>query len=199
MFDDTPQKQGIRTPERRSPECYGVAMAAGGDSAGTEGELDLEIRQNARFQQREWRLERVGWLLMAVFILAGLIGILGPGPLSWATADSEAGTFQVEYQRVGHNEADDSVRFLFSEDAIEDGKVTLELTGSWVSGIDVSGISPEPSAQYAIPDGIALDFDVLQPGDISVALTFRAQDYWMLDAEATVGEDSTSFTQLVLP
>lgn len=161
--------------------------------------LDLDIQQNDRFQRNEWRFERAGWLFLAMFILAGLLGVLGPGPLSKTTVESEAGTIQVEYQRVTHNEADDSLTLLFSENAIENGKVTAELTGTWVEGVELSAITPQPTTQYAIPGGIALEFDVRKQGDVEIAFTFRPMDYWMIDAEVTVGRDSVAFSQLVLP
>lgn len=164
-----------------------------------ENGFDLDIKQNHRFQRNEWRVERFGWLLLAAFILAGMLGFLGPGPFSHTTAESEAGNIGVEYQRVTHHEADDSLTLSFSEETIDNDKITAELTGSWVEGVDLSGITPQPSAQYAIPDGVALEFDVLEPGDVQAAFTFRAQDYWMLNGEVTVRSDSVAFSQLVLP
>lgn len=172
---------------------------AKGKRDGDRTDLDLDIEQNDRFQRREWRVERLGWLLLVLFVLAGLLGFLGTGPFSRATANSETGAVQVEYQRVAHHEAEESLTFLFSPDAIEDGKIILELTGSWVGGVDVSSISPTPSTQYAIPGGVAMEFEVLQPGDVQAFFSFRAKDYGGSDARATVGGDSVSFSQLVLP
>lgn len=166
-----------------------------GDKAG----IDLDIEQNDRFQRREWRAVRLGWLLLALFVLAGLLGFLGTGPFSRTIANSETGAVQVEYQRVAHHQAEEDLIFTFSPEAIEDGKITLELTGSWVGGVDVSSISPTPSTEYAIPGGVALEFAVLQPGDVQAFFSFRAQEYGGIDARATVGEDSVGFSQFVLP
>jgi hypothetical protein len=174
-------------------------MAAEGKRDGDEAELDLDIDQNDKFQRREWRVSRLGWLLLALFVLAGLLGLLGSGPLSRVTAESDAGTVQAEYNRVAHYEAEDSLNLLFSPAAIEDGKVTVELTGSWISGAEVSTISPTPSTQYAIPGGVAMEFEVLQAGEVEAVFSFRAQEYGDLDLQATVGEDSVHFSQLVLP
>lgn len=161
--------------------------------------MDLEIGQHEPFQQREWRLERVGWTIIAVLIIAGLAGLLGPGPFSWATSRSDAGLVTVEYQRVTHHEADDAITLTFPAEAVQDGMVTVEVTGSWVAGVDLQGISPEPSDQMAVPEGRALTIPVEQAGDTEVHLTFQAQGYGTLSAEMAVGDDSASFTQLVLP
>lgn len=96
--------------------------------------MDLEIRQDQRFQQREWRLERIGWTLIALFVLAGLLGLLGPGPLSWATARSDGGLVEVEYQRFTHWVADDTVEIRVAPDAVGAGAFEVTLTGDWVEG-----------------------------------------------------------------
>jgi hypothetical protein len=44
-----------------------------------------------------------------------------------------------------------------------------------------------------------MEFDVLEPGNVEVFFTFRAQENGVLDAQATVGADSAGFSQLVLP
>ena len=43
---------------------------AGGQRVG-----DPEIKQNLRFQRRMWALERIGWAVMALVVLVGLVGL----------------------------------------------------------------------------------------------------------------------------
>jgi hypothetical protein len=49
------------------------------------------------FHQREWRLQRIGWGLLALFLLLALGGLFGDGPLSHSRDASAAGS--VEYER----------------------------------------------------------------------------------------------------
>ena len=35
---------------------------------------DLEIHQDLPFQRRSWTVQRVGWAIMALVVLAGLLG-----------------------------------------------------------------------------------------------------------------------------
>lgn len=118
--------------------------------------MDLQVPQDEEFQRREWRWERAGWAAMAALLVAGLAGLLGSGPASWARAEGSAGLVEVEYQRVTHHEADDSLTLTLAPRAAQTGTVTVEFTGSWVAGVDVQGITPQPSEQLAVPGGVAL-------------------------------------------
>ncbi|WP_309080739.1 hypothetical protein [Zhihengliuella sp.] len=161
--------------------------------------MDLEIGQHREFQKKEWLATRIGWVLIALFLLAGLLGFLGPGPFSQTTATSDSGYVAVEFQRIGHNNADDNLTLDLSNETVTDGKVTVHLTGTWPESVDITGVSPQPSAEYAVPGGTAYEFEVLDGADVSASFAFRATGYGPLDATASVDGDSVDFTQFVLP
>ncbi|HEX6231812.1 MAG TPA: hypothetical protein VFZ63_01675 [Jiangellaceae bacterium] len=161
--------------------------------------MSLQIDQHERFQQREWRFERIGWGLITAFVLAGFVGLLGTGPLSWAEAASDRGLVTVKYQRMTHHESDDSLELAFPAEAVEDGTISVELSGSWVAGVDLQGISPQPSDERSVPGGVVFDIAVERPGATRLLVTFRPQEYGIIEASVVVGGDTTSFTQVVLP
>ena len=66
---------------------------------------DIDLDQDIDFQQRSWKVQRVGWGLMVLFVLAGLSGLLGTGPLSNVTDGDEGGPLWLEYQRFGRLQA----------------------------------------------------------------------------------------------
>ena len=41
---------------------------------------DLELETDESFQRNEWRIQRAGWIVWSLVIIAGLIGLLGSGP-----------------------------------------------------------------------------------------------------------------------
>ena len=161
--------------------------------------MDLDIDQHERFQQREWAANRLGWVVLGLFIVAGLVGLLGAGPLSWTTTASRNGVVTVEHDRVTHFEADDSITLTIAPDAVVDGTATVQLTGSWPSGVDLTGISPEPAEQRAVRDGIVLELPVEGTGEVELSLSFRAQEIGTLSGDVTVGDETVSFSQFVLP
>lgn len=60
---------------------------------------DLDIAQDLEHQRREWVIERIGWAIMALILLAALAGLLGSGPLSNARIDHPGSHLSAEYNR----------------------------------------------------------------------------------------------------
>ena len=58
---------------------------------------ELQIDEDMDFQHKEWIAERWGWRIMALVLLAGLLGLFGQGPLSDKTVQS--GSLLVQYGR----------------------------------------------------------------------------------------------------
>ncbi|GAA4430424.1 hypothetical protein GCM10023169_33850 [Georgenia halophila] len=161
--------------------------------------MSLEIEQHERFQRLEWAWERVGTALVTLFILAGLLGLVAAGPLSWSSRSSATEVVTVEFDRVIGHEADESITLHFGPEAVVDGAITVELTGSWPGGISLQGITPQPSEQRAVPDGMVLEIPVATAGTTEVSVSFRGQEYGTLDGELAVGDESVSFSQFVTP
>jgi hypothetical protein len=63
---------------------------------------DLEIQQDLNYQRREWRIQRLGWVVMRLVILAALLGLLGNGPLSKASVTATDGSLRLDYHRCWH-------------------------------------------------------------------------------------------------
>lgn len=40
---------------------------------------DLESEENLAFQERQWVVQRVAWVVVLALLVAGLLGLLGPG------------------------------------------------------------------------------------------------------------------------
>lgn len=161
--------------------------------------MKLQGKEQQAFQRREWSFQRVGTIVLVAFILAGFLGFLGTGPLATTTRSSANSVVTVEYDWVARAKADNDVRIVLPPRAVEDGTVTLELTGSWLSGVDIETISPEPVEQQAIPNGVALTFNVEHSDEVDVSLSVVPRELFSHEAKLTVSGESVSFNQFVLP
>jgi hypothetical protein len=162
--------------------------------------MGLQVEQHDAFQRREWAAQRIGWVLMALLVLAGLLGLLGgPGVLSSSTATGADGALQVEYQRLGHLEADDVVNVTVAPDAVTGDSVDVDLAGSWVQAMDIDGITPEPQEQVTTPYGLRLTF-ATEPGtELAIQIAFRADDVGSIDGELRFEDETVAFDQFVYP
>lgn len=163
------------------------------------GARSIDLDDDPDFERRDRIVTRVGWISLTAFVLAAFVGLLGPGPLSARSQTSADGALGLEYHAIGHIEADDSMSLLLDGSTVEDGTVTVEVTGSWFAGVDLTTISPAPAAERLVPGGAVLEFDVERPGELEVVLHFRAKDLGRLELTAQSGDSSLSVDQVILP
>ena len=161
--------------------------------------MELQTESQLRFQRREWTVQKAGTIVLVVFILAALIGLLGAGPLATANRSSPNSLVSVEFDRITRLKTENSMAVTFAPEAVENGTITLELTGPWTSGIDLQGITPEPSEQKPIPGGLAMTFPADPSSETEVSLSIAAQEHLLLTGQATVSGDTVTFNQFVLP
>lgn len=161
--------------------------------------MSLDVRRHDAFHRREMSLVRVGWVALSLFLAAGLLGLLGPGPLSSRTAVGPRGLVEVEYQAMAHIEADDSLTLRFAPEAVEDGTIVVDLVGDWVHAVEWQGVTPQPAGESLVPNGLRLEFDAAGEGVTQVQIFFRPQALWRQSAVATVRGDAAAFHPFVLP
>lgn len=61
-----------------------------------EQKRDLELTEDFTFEQREWKVQRIAWLIMALLVLLGLLGLFGAGPMSSRNLISSDGLEQIK-------------------------------------------------------------------------------------------------------
>lgn len=69
--------------------------------AGIQRVGELETSQDIDLQSRAWAVQRVGWGVIALTVLAALLGLFGPGLFNNATAGSKEAPLWLEYKRFG--------------------------------------------------------------------------------------------------
>ena len=161
--------------------------------------MGLQVGDHEAFKRREWRAERIGWLLTALLVVVAALGLLGPGPLSWTHATAANELVRVDYQRFGHLEADDKLTVTFAPAAVTDRSISLELAQEWVEAVDIDTITPQPDQQVATPYGLRLTV-ATEPGtEVTVQISYRAGDAGPIDAGVRHAGVTIPFHQLIYP
>jgi hypothetical protein len=134
----------------------------------------LDLDQDLKFQRREWRVQRVGWLLWAVLILAALAGLVGPGPLSSNTAATSDGRLVLKYNRFVHRHHQTEFELTMQPESEQDESIRLRLSQPLLQRIQISRIEPEPASSQLTADGVWYEFNC-KPGSKSLQAVFRLE------------------------
>jgi hypothetical protein len=164
---------------------------------------DLEVGQDFRFLRQEWLVERAGWTVMALLIVAALLGLCGgPGPLSNASASLEDGSLQIEYDRFGHLEAHMRLHgYLAAGTAAPDGTVSVWINQAYAKRIQISQVIPEPEKMLAGPDRLIFVFRVADPTQPTL-VTFFLQPRAIGPVSGRIGlpnRPPLDFSQFIYP
>lgn len=167
--------------------------------AGASG--SLQVSEDMDLQRRTWRIERVGWIVMALVVLAALFGLFSTGPLSTATARDPAGLVSVEYDRFARHIAPSTLRVEVSAGAAAGDRIALRMNRDLAEAIRIEQMQPQPEQAKATPDGTIFVFNLAeqdQPGRVRFAI--RPEAIGLLRGELGVaGQPPARLTQFVYP
>ena len=161
---------------------------------------DLDLHEDERFQRRTWRVQRIGWVAMALFVLAALLGIFANGPVSRAMVRDPAAGVTVEYDRFLRLGSPTTLRVRFEPGAVRDGQVALRLATLYTEAIGLEWIRPRPERSVAGPDGLVLLFSAAEEGRGAIELSINPREPGFAHGEiALLDRGTLRFRQFVYP
>jgi len=134
----------------------------------------LQIVQDLAGQRRGWRAQRIGWVLLAMFVVAALLGLFGPGPLSRAIAGQERDPLWAEYYRFWRFQAPMTLRIHVVPEATGGRELRIWLSRPYLQGMSVQHITPEPVRVEAGADRFTYVFALGEPAG-ATAVTFTLE------------------------
>lgn len=134
---------------------------------------DLQIEEDMDFQRKEWRAERVGWVLMAAIILLALLGFFGGyGPLTQATAGEANSTLWLDYERFNRFRAPSNLTVYVNTEVNESGEIQFWIDREYLSKFQVESISPQPDRVEIEQDRLTYTFIAAQ-ADLPIQVEFE--------------------------
>ncbi len=98
------------------------------------------IQEDMGQQKRQWKAERVGWIVLTFLITAALFGLLGIGPLSSVELASPDGELSAAYSRFERNGASSQLVIRAKGDVA--GKSALRIEGALFERFSIENIHP---------------------------------------------------------
>ena len=148
------------------------------------------------FHEREWRVQRIGWVVLTIFLALALAGLFGGGPLSRAHVEGPAG--RVEYERFVRYGASTTLTVMPATDALH-GVSRIEVSAAYLQAFRVEGITPEPSAVRMVGGQLVYEFATAAPG-ASVTFNLHPQRLWRHRAQLAIDAGAPlEISQLTYP
>jgi hypothetical protein len=168
--------------------------------APVDGPGDLTDRELCAFQQREWRWQRVGWILLVGVVVAGLAGLLGDGPLSSTSSSSMDGAVQASFDRFLHR-SDPSVVTLRISERRRDGSLQVHIGSEFLHRVRLLRITPEPESEIPGAGGINFQFASDEAGaPAEIAFRFEPKEWGSLQSDVALDDGSrVNVAQFVYP
>lgn len=162
---------------------------------------DLDIHQDLPFQHRSWTAQRIGWVVMALLVLAALLGIFGEGPLSRTVERDPTAPFWIEFERFARYQTTFPLRVHFKGEAARNGAFSMWISREYLNHVRIKTITPEPAETRLSSDGLTYIFPLHEPGaDGDIALYAEAQKIGLVSGRLGMTADhSIPFEQLVYP
>jgi hypothetical protein len=164
------------------------------------GPRELQLDDNLAHQRREWLMQRIGWVVLALLVLASLLGLTGSGLLSRARVTASEG-WQVEYNRFTRLHAQETLRVNVPAGAAEGGELRLWLGRDYLDAIELQQVVPRPLRAEAGPDRHTFVFRVSDPDrPTTITIRFEPDQIGSLPGQVGVGvEEAVRFRQFVYP
>jgi hypothetical protein len=161
--------------------------------------MAIDLSDDLAFHRANWRAERIGWGLILVIILAGVLGLTGRGPLGTATVGDT--TLFVDYDRVMRNDAPGKARIRIGPPVTNDTIIHLWVSREMLAACSLQRVVPMPLRTTGASDRTIFDFRV-QPGSDSVIVAFDCMPRTTGRHHGTIGVDggpSVQLSSVVLP
>jgi hypothetical protein len=156
----------------------------------------LELDHDPGFQKWEWRLQRVGWVLLLAIVVIALTGALGDGPLAHKQARSADGSLDVSYERVARKRARETITVACG---VRDDSVRLWISRDAARMLDLKRIEPEPSSVEGDHERLIYSFSGLRD---RLLVTFHCEPGEAGRARGAIGivdGATVAFDQFILP
>jgi hypothetical protein len=102
----------------------------------------IQVPQNLKVQYKSWTLQRIGWIIMILIVLAAALGLFGQGILSKTKIFSSSKSLQLEYERFMRFGGRSEMLFNLNTQSPAD-TIILTLNNTYLDYIQVESVQPE--------------------------------------------------------
>ena len=156
----------------------------------------LQVSEDYSFEKVSWIVQRIGKVLLVLFVIGCLLGLVGKGILSEQKASTDSAV--ITYQLFGRNLSPTQIHIQLDEDS---RPLTIEMSKSLFNKYQIEQIVPEPTNVTVRENTYMYTFDSQSLGRNTVlSFYIQPQELGMYSGTIKVGNDKkVSINQFIYP
>jgi hypothetical protein len=145
---------------------------------------ECPIQEDVRFQHVTWQVERLGWIFMALIVVAALAGLFG-GPTTRQETRDQSGRVQIEYQHLQRHLDPAALRLKIDTQ----GQSLFELTidKQLARAFEIRSVIPEPIETQAHEGGLLMKFAASSENTMPAEIVIMAIPNYPGDVSGGIG------------
>jgi len=167
----------------------------------SEIDVGIQVGFSENFEDAWWRIQRIGRVVMFLFVLAGIGGLFGRGLFSKTTATQPGSHLQITYEWVARYQTPSIIEVVVDKKAIQNGFVRLRINGDILDKLRLQKISPQPWLTELLPADNTLIFRA-NPAQDSAKIRLAIQPGRIGKVHVSIGLDglpAVEFDQFIWP
>ncbi len=115
-----------------------------------------EYRAEQKFHEHEWAVQRVGWTLVAIVLIAAVAGLFGGGPM--ARQAMAAGDTRIEMDRFVRYKSSSEWRFRPGPSS-NANPLRISIDSNFLAQYEITTITPRPSRTSSSGNLVMFEFE----------------------------------------
>ena len=117
---------------------------------------DLETEQNISLEKKFWIIQRIGWMIMLIFVVCAVLGILGgSGVLNNQTKSDQKTGLTLKYDMFLKRDAGSELDVILPS---HDSSTKIFVSKSYIDKIQIKDVDPEPDIVTSVEQGYIYSF-----------------------------------------
>lgn len=155
-------------------------------------ETTLQMEDEIDLHKKGWVIQRVGWVLLYILVIAAALGFFGDGWLSRTTTSGEH--VVISYERFIRTENPTRIHF---NTTANDGETVVSLPEHYVDIMHIRHLQPEPQSQEIRSGRVVLTFPAT--GNASITLSLSPRKSGSLEGEILVNDEPFLLSHYIYP
>jgi hypothetical protein len=156
-----------------------------------------DFQAEGRFHEREWFIQRIGWGLMLVFVVAAALGLFGNGLLSQRhRGDSQTAT--LTYERFARYASSQRLELTIAPQTATAGEVSFDINEAYLSAFELKTVVPEPQTVEAVGDWVRFRF-AANGAPATITLDLMPEKIGTRNGVIKVRDRELAFAQFIYP